>query len=670
MANFSVVDQISYWAFKILPLVYDESLSYMEVQAKVVAAVNQLIENNNLIPTYIKEQFTAFVESDEMKAIVSNMVTSLILSVKFPPNDITPARGNGVADDTAAIQGCIDYAHASGGGCVYIPSGTYYTSALTLYDNVTIYGESADNTRLVLKAGAKHALITATCDNVQIRNIALDGNILNQINRVNIIDFDGSNLRISDAEITGGKICLNAKSDANGIISVNNVMFGYAIEAHINLHDGDGLDESYIRAGVFVTNCSFKELSETQPAALKHCIINTYRDAVFSNMIMLAVAPQYGMINNAKGCKITGIAPNSGSPVSGSGYIVSFDKGVTALETPEALTILANGDGTLTTSGIAWLYGMGGVKITTSNNNDIELTPNGTGKIKYGLPAAFSTYFKSVKFKDSTGAEYDVLVANESTNLVGAGGEGGGTGVTLPSGGTVGQVLAVSESGLVWLTLPVSLPSGGTAGQFLMQDETGYIWADIPVEIPTGGTEGQVLVLTASGLAWADIPTPPAELPSGGTENQFLKVGASGLEWATIREVPAAGTTGQGVTKTEGGYGWGDFAGLSNGKVPAAQITARQKTISANYVLTANDNGYRILINAATDITITFNADTLPEGAEVEFVQINTGKATFGAGSGVGLHSSNGAYITLQQYARVGACLIGTNNVLIGGDLA
>jgi len=39
------------------------------------------------------------------------------------------AVGNGVADDTAAIQAAINYVASLGGGVVYFPSGTYLVSA-------------------------------------------------------------------------------------------------------------------------------------------------------------------------------------------------------------------------------------------------------------------------------------------------------------------------------------------------------------------------------------------------------------------------------------------------------------------------------------------------------------------------------------------------------------
>jgi pectate lyase-like protein/parallel beta helix pectate lyase-like protein len=53
------------------------------------------------------------------------------------------AVGNGVADDTMAINSALMYLNSQGGGTLFIPVGTYkITSVLTMYPNITILGES------------------------------------------------------------------------------------------------------------------------------------------------------------------------------------------------------------------------------------------------------------------------------------------------------------------------------------------------------------------------------------------------------------------------------------------------------------------------------------------------------------------------------------------------
>lgn len=52
MAN---IEKIRYWCFKVLPLVYDESLSYYEVMCKIAAKMNELIGELDTLPETIKE---------------------------------------------------------------------------------------------------------------------------------------------------------------------------------------------------------------------------------------------------------------------------------------------------------------------------------------------------------------------------------------------------------------------------------------------------------------------------------------------------------------------------------------------------------------------------------------------------------------------------------------
>lgn len=44
-----VSDTFKFWCYKVLPLVYDESLSYYEILCKVVKYINELIEQDKVI---------------------------------------------------------------------------------------------------------------------------------------------------------------------------------------------------------------------------------------------------------------------------------------------------------------------------------------------------------------------------------------------------------------------------------------------------------------------------------------------------------------------------------------------------------------------------------------------------------------------------------------------
>ena len=51
------------------------------------------------------------------------------------------ATGDGVTDDTVAIQGAIDYVWSLGGGTVFFPAGDYYANSIVLKDYVQCVGE-------------------------------------------------------------------------------------------------------------------------------------------------------------------------------------------------------------------------------------------------------------------------------------------------------------------------------------------------------------------------------------------------------------------------------------------------------------------------------------------------------------------------------------------------
>lgn len=74
----------------------------------------------------------------------------LTINVKNAPFN---AVGDGVADDTTAIQAALNFVDAAGGGEVFVPAGDYLSGQLTLRDKVSIRGVG-NATRFIAKAGA------------------------------------------------------------------------------------------------------------------------------------------------------------------------------------------------------------------------------------------------------------------------------------------------------------------------------------------------------------------------------------------------------------------------------------------------------------------------------------------------------------------------------------
>lgn len=70
---FKRIDSLHFWCNKILPLVYDDSLSYYETLCKLSAKLNEVINDVNDIPEYIAE----LLSEEKLKEILSTLLNQL-----------------------------------------------------------------------------------------------------------------------------------------------------------------------------------------------------------------------------------------------------------------------------------------------------------------------------------------------------------------------------------------------------------------------------------------------------------------------------------------------------------------------------------------------------------------------------------------------------------------
>lgn len=138
------IPHLRYWVQHILPLVYDDSLSYMEMLAKVAYKLNEMIQNNNNLPEYIEGEIKEYITSDLIKQVVTEVVSNVIIDVTNPPSGLKAAVGDNVTDNTEALQAIFDYA-AENGKSVYFPKGRYITNHINA-KAIALYGAGEKNT--------------------------------------------------------------------------------------------------------------------------------------------------------------------------------------------------------------------------------------------------------------------------------------------------------------------------------------------------------------------------------------------------------------------------------------------------------------------------------------------------------------------------------------------
>lgn len=283
--NFTEVKPLRYWVQHILPLVYDDSLSYMELLGKVVKVLNEVVKNNNLLPDYIMELIKEYISSGEIEKVLADVLANYMLNVKFPPAGLTPATGNGSADDTEAIQGCIDYAYNNGGMSVYFPSGSYLTQPLTLRNKATLFGQDRYTTRLVMKGGATTAMFTGDVDELTLTGLGFDGNMDIQVNNVNLFTISVNSAIITNCLLTDGYELLNVTVNDN--LQLNDIIFRHAVENALVLK-GNGTVQG--------NNLIFKSVSELVG---KNFVVMDVSKSILEQLKCYGASPNAVLINGS-----------------------------------------------------------------------------------------------------------------------------------------------------------------------------------------------------------------------------------------------------------------------------------------------------------------------------------------------------------------------------------
>jgi hypothetical protein len=77
MLNNNHIGYLHFWCQKVLPLVYDNSLSYLEVLFKVKEKLNEVIKFTNQIPEYIDKKFIEEFDEEHLKELISEVFRTI-----------------------------------------------------------------------------------------------------------------------------------------------------------------------------------------------------------------------------------------------------------------------------------------------------------------------------------------------------------------------------------------------------------------------------------------------------------------------------------------------------------------------------------------------------------------------------------------------------------------
>lgn len=170
LGNYKTLQPFRYWCQKVLPLVYDDSLSYYELLCKVVDYLNKTMEDvetlhgdvSNLhtayeeLQSYVNNYFSTLDVQEEINNKLDQMANDGTLNIllQMHARMVLPSNDTTGETDTLNIQKMLDKF-----GYVELFTGIYYTNApIKLKSGNVIIGSGNENTVIECSSDFAHLM--------------------------------------------------------------------------------------------------------------------------------------------------------------------------------------------------------------------------------------------------------------------------------------------------------------------------------------------------------------------------------------------------------------------------------------------------------------------------------------------------------------------------------
>lgn len=398
-----------------------------------VKACNDSVEG---IPEAISKEVAEQLSDKNITQLITDLLAGVdfAINVKAPPEPLTKAVGDGITDDTAAIQACIDYAHENfNRGVIFFPFGNYVSKQLTLYDNISIVGFSPETTAICLQSEEERPLFTVAnnaqgflSDNISFNDITLSGNVINRatpavcffkytnivFNNVEIQDFNRLTSSFAEDLTVNGELpalifndtVFNLKTITTSSILYNN---NARLVGNIILKTSSPScniiklvrmpnDTGIIALDILNINCTFSESDNIiQLNKLRKGYINVRGDT--SSI-------------NENFCNRTEINVSIQSKYQTTNTALNYNE--YGNEKYEEYSVQENASTSMSFFNDIFEVKSSNPKISGSGSIVLD-----TPYVQYNQPTVINDYFKKIPFKDTSGNEYQVLVENGAKPL-------------------------------------------------------------------------------------------------------------------------------------------------------------------------------------------------------------------------------------------------------------
>lgn len=295
LGNYKPLQPFRYWCQKVLPLVYDDSLSYYELLCKVVDYLNKTMEDvetlhgdvSNLhtayeeLQSYVNNYFSTLDVQEEINIKLDQMASDGTLNIllQMHARMVLPSNDTTGETDTLNIQKMLDKF-----GYVELFTGIYYTNApIKLKSGNVIIGSGNENTviecssdfctfnednsadKLVLKnfrvndASGEHIGLNFVGTTVQPYN----GIRYSFIENIHLFGFNTCVVirgawcvKFNHCRFESNNMCVNQSGTCNNVEYVECQFYGEENVSTGVRVTGDGGSENY---GVYFNNCDFEK---------------------------------------------------------------------------------------------------------------------------------------------------------------------------------------------------------------------------------------------------------------------------------------------------------------------------------------------------------------------------------------------------------------------------
>lgn len=210
MSEITNIKPLRVWVQHVLPLVYDDSLSYYELLCKVTDKINQLINNNNVLPEYIEQvvasQVKAFFETEEGINLLSPFVSEI--NVTDPPFGLDPVSNAGNTDEHDKIMS-IYAVCATKHIKIYFPAGIYLTSQLDLTGSVNIRGDGYAKTKIYGIEDNSGFVFNFNSYDGNITDLEINANVISQVQKPSCVFIsNNSDVYFGRVKFNNGYYCM------------------------------------------------------------------------------------------------------------------------------------------------------------------------------------------------------------------------------------------------------------------------------------------------------------------------------------------------------------------------------------------------------------------------------------------------------------------------------